>query len=120
MIASGEWVEPGFVEVVDQVAFFAVDDVLFQLFLDRQIRTSSVLGPVVISEPSGKSEMKCRQRIEAFSPPVVDQIQRGVPLLIGDSILRQNLRGVDDRSDQTGLAQLMQEGAVQHDPRRRL
>ncbi len=41
-------------------------------------------------------------------------------MLVGNSVFRQNFRGVNDGAGQSRLAQFMQESAIQHDSRRRL
>src|SRR5580704_16854027 len=61
-----------------------------------------------------------RQRIESLPPAVVNQIQRGIPLLIVNLIARKNFARVNDRRRQTRLHQFMQKRAVEHDSRRRL
>ena len=69
--------------MLEQIALFAVDDVLLELLLDRQILVLGLFGLWRSRRSSGKRSDEMRQRIETLSPPVVDQIQRGVPLLSG-------------------------------------
>src|SRR5437868_5165211 len=60
----------------------------------------------------------CGSRCAAAA--VVDQVQGGVPLLVGDAVAGQDLGGMDDRARQTCLTQLVQECAVQYHPSRLL
>ncbi len=77
------------VEMLDQIAFFAVDDVRLELLLDGQIVIRG-FAAVAAFRAIGEEGDEMRQRIEAFAPAVVDQIQRRVPLLVGDPVLRQD------------------------------
>ena len=49
-----------------------------------------------------------RQRIEALATPVVNELERSVPLLVRDAVFRKDLRRMHDRAGQTRFAQLMQ------------
>ena len=56
------------------------------------------------------------QRVVALAPPVVDQVQGDLALLVGDLRHRQDLAGVHDRRGQPGLHALVQEHRVEHLP----
>src|SRR6266508_3358761 len=60
------------------------------------------------------------ERVIAVPPPVVDHVQRDLPLLRRDLGHRQDLRRVHDRRGQPGLHALVQEDRVEHMARGRV
>ncbi len=89
--------------MLGQIALLAIDDVPLELLLDRRIivrRLGDGLGTF------GKQADEMRQRIKSLPPPVVNQIQRGIPLLIVDLVPRKNFARVNDRRRQTRLASI--------------
>ena len=39
-----------------------------------------------------------RQRVKTLAPAIINEVQRGVPLLRRNSVLGENFRGMDDRT----------------------
>ena len=115
-----------FHQALVEVAVLAVDDVLRESLLDREIGERLLRDHLLGSIGEERDEVE--ERIELLglagrprrAAKVEDEPLRRVPLLGGDAVLRHDLRGVHDRGGEAALARVMQEHAVEHRARRRL
>ena len=101
-------------EVGFQPVALAVDDAVLQALGDRPARAVFLLDRARLDVLEQRHELG--ERVVVLAPPVVDEIERGLALLLVDPVQRHDARRVHDRGVEPGLAALVQEDAVQHVP----
>ena len=106
-------------------AAVAVDDPRPQPFADGQGRAVDLDG--LLGLDSLEERQKVGERVVAAlavlvrgPAAVVDEVARGLQLLFGDAVQRQDLLRVHDRRIEAVLDRLVQHHGVQHPARRRL
>ena len=127
-ISSAGAVVQRLVEVGLEALALAVDDAAL-----RAARSSGSVEQLVgarLGEVGGVDALEqleeARQRVVhevalvVVPPPVVDQVERGLALLVGDARHRHDLRRVHDRGVEPGLDALVQEHRVEHHARGRV
>jgi len=99
-----------FIQIVPQSFLLSINDPEPQSLLYRQIGCLDCSADLLIFTEERHESF---QRITRFLP-IVNQIQRCLPPLIADLILRQDFAGMDDRCGQSSLHRFVQESRVQH------
>ena len=103
----------------------AIDDARLQPLLHWQERAVDLRSLLRFHAFEKREEMG--ERVVAVlavlvrgATAIVDQVERGVELLFGDAVERDDLLGVDDRRVQTVLDRLEEKDGVEHPPGDRL
>ena len=124
MMSSGAYFCRASVSVSSRPLLLAVDDVLAEAFLQGQVGEvdaggllRGIVGEEVDENLQGVGGLAAvfeRYRRRGFTG--VKQVQRRIPLLVGDAVLGEDLGDVEDGGGHAGGGELAEEDGVEHLP----